>query len=127
MVLLACLGLSQCQHDFRALSCQQFPFFPYVSADYRFLGLAYEWEFEKDAKSLCQAKTTFPTVASKWSGLSGQPEHRAIRTSRREAPGAPWSLQGFAVLKSFHLRKKLSGVDNPVTDQGLIRQAVYYN
>jgi hypothetical protein len=46
MVLLACLGPSQCQRDFRALSCRQFPFFPYVSADYRFLGLAYEWEFE---------------------------------------------------------------------------------
>lgn len=46
MVLLACLGPSQCQRDFRALSCRQFPFFPYVSSDYRFLGLAYEWEFE---------------------------------------------------------------------------------
>lgn len=46
MVLLACLGPSQCQRDFRALSCRQFPFFPYVTADYRFIGLAYEWEFE---------------------------------------------------------------------------------
>src|SRR5262245_38603590 len=33
MVLLACLGPSQCQRDFRALSCRQFPFFPYVSSD----------------------------------------------------------------------------------------------
>ncbi len=46
MVLLACLGSSQCQRDFRALSCRQFPFFPYVTSSYRFLGLAYEWEFE---------------------------------------------------------------------------------
>lgn len=46
MILLACLGPSQCQREFRALSCRQFPFFPYVSSDYRFLGLAYEWEFE---------------------------------------------------------------------------------
>jgi hypothetical protein len=46
MVLLACLGPSQCQRDFRALSCRQFPFFPYVTSDYRFLGLAYEWQFE---------------------------------------------------------------------------------
>lgn len=46
MTLLACLGPARCQRDFRALSCRQFPFFPYVSADYRFLGLAYEWEFE---------------------------------------------------------------------------------
>jgi len=46
MILLACLGPSQCQREFRALSCRQFPFFPYVTADYRFLGLAYEWEFE---------------------------------------------------------------------------------
>jgi hypothetical protein len=46
MILLACLGPSQCQRDFRALSCRQFPFFPYVTSGYRFIGLAYEWEFE---------------------------------------------------------------------------------
>jgi len=46
MRLLACKGPAHCQRDFRALSCRQFPFFPYVSSDYRFLGLAYEWEFE---------------------------------------------------------------------------------
>ena len=46
MVLLACLGPSQCQRDFRALSCRQFPFFPYVTSDYQFIGLAYEWQFE---------------------------------------------------------------------------------
>lgn len=46
MVLLACLGPSQCQRQFRALSCRQFPFFPYVTSDYRFIGMAYDWEFE---------------------------------------------------------------------------------
>ena len=46
MILLACLGPDQCQRDFRALSCRQFPFFPYVTSEYRFLGLTYEWEFE---------------------------------------------------------------------------------
>ena len=45
MVLLACLGPARCERDFRALSCRQFPFFPYVTSDYRFLGLVYEWEF----------------------------------------------------------------------------------
>lgn len=46
MTLLACLGPSQCERDFRALSCRQFPFFPYVTSNFRFIGLAYEWEFE---------------------------------------------------------------------------------
>lgn len=46
VILLACLGPSRCERDFRALSCRQFPFFPYVTSDYRFLGLACEWEFE---------------------------------------------------------------------------------
>ena len=46
MVLLACLGPGRCQREYRALSCRQFPFFPYVTSDYRFIGLAYEWEFE---------------------------------------------------------------------------------
>ena len=46
MILLACLGPDRCQRDFRALSCRQFPFFPYITSDHRFIGLAYEWEFE---------------------------------------------------------------------------------
>jgi hypothetical protein len=46
MPLLACRGPAHCQRDFRALSCRQFPFFPYVTSDYRFIGLAYEWQFE---------------------------------------------------------------------------------
>jgi hypothetical protein len=47
MVLLACRGPQECQRPFRALSCRQFPFFPYVTSDYRFIGLAYEWQFEQ--------------------------------------------------------------------------------
>jgi hypothetical protein len=46
MLLLACKGPAHCQREFRALSCRQFPFFPYITADSRFLGLAYEWAFE---------------------------------------------------------------------------------
>ena len=45
MLLLACRGPQVCQRSFRSLSCRQFPFFPYVSSDYRFLGLAYDREF----------------------------------------------------------------------------------
>jgi hypothetical protein len=47
MLLLACKGAVHCHREYRALSCRQFPFFPYISSDYRFLGLAYEWPFEK--------------------------------------------------------------------------------
>lgn len=46
MRLLACLGPDRCQRAYRAISCRQFPFFPYISSDDRFLGLTYEWEFE---------------------------------------------------------------------------------
>jgi hypothetical protein len=46
MLLLACLGPAHCQRQFRVLSCRQFPFFPYVTSDYRHVGLAYDWEFE---------------------------------------------------------------------------------
>ena len=46
LLLLACNGPSQCQRQFRASSCRQFPFFPYVTDDYRLIGLAYEWDFE---------------------------------------------------------------------------------
>jgi hypothetical protein len=62
MILLACLGPSRCERDFRALSCRQFPFFPYVSSDYRFLGLAYEWEFE----SKCWVISNLSEVTQKY-------------------------------------------------------------
>jgi hypothetical protein len=46
MLLLACLGPADCQRAFRALSCRQFPFFPYITGDDRFIWLACDWEFE---------------------------------------------------------------------------------
>lgn len=46
MLFLACKGPQDCQRTYRVISCRQFPFFPYVTDDYRFIGLAYEWEFE---------------------------------------------------------------------------------
>ena len=46
LLLLACKGPAFCQREYRSSSCRQFPFFPYVTEDYRFIGLAYEWEFE---------------------------------------------------------------------------------
>jgi len=46
MIFLACLGPNQCQRPFRSLSCRQFPFFPYVTSAWAFLGLAYDWMFE---------------------------------------------------------------------------------
>ncbi|NPV57508.1 MAG: hypothetical protein HPY76_12665 [Anaerolineae bacterium] len=45
MRLLACLGAPRCRRAFRLLSCRQFPFFPYITADDRFIGLAYFWDF----------------------------------------------------------------------------------
>ncbi len=46
LCLLACQGVQHCQRNLRATSCRQFPFFPYVTSDYRFIGLAYDWDFE---------------------------------------------------------------------------------
>ncbi len=46
MILLACLGPDHCQREYRALSCRQFPFFPYITADFHFIGLTYNWDFE---------------------------------------------------------------------------------
>lgn len=46
MCLLSCLGPEQCQRQYRSMSCRQFPFFPYITADDRFIGLTYNWDFE---------------------------------------------------------------------------------
>jgi hypothetical protein len=47
MIPLACLGPQACERENRLISCRQFPFFPYVSSDYEFLGLAYDHSFEE--------------------------------------------------------------------------------
>jgi len=46
MLLLACKGPADCQRRMRAISCRQFPFFPYITSHDQFIGLAYEWVFE---------------------------------------------------------------------------------
>jgi hypothetical protein len=46
MCLLACQGPAHCQRHYRSISCRQFPFFPYITADDRFIGMAYNWDFE---------------------------------------------------------------------------------
>jgi hypothetical protein len=46
MSLLACLGPERCQRQFRTICCRQFPFFPYINSERKFLGLAYNWDFE---------------------------------------------------------------------------------
>jgi hypothetical protein len=46
LCLLACKGPAFCQREYRSSSCRQFPFFPYITADDRFIGLAYNWDFE---------------------------------------------------------------------------------
>jgi hypothetical protein len=46
MILLACLGPDHCQREFRTITCRQFPFFPYITDDYAFIGLTYNWELE---------------------------------------------------------------------------------
>ncbi|MBA4385459.1 MAG: hypothetical protein C0410_12045 [Anaerolinea sp.] len=46
LLLLSCKGPDQCERDYRATSCRQFPFFPYITSDFRFIGLAHDWEFE---------------------------------------------------------------------------------
>jgi hypothetical protein len=62
MLLLACQGPAHCQRPYRALSCRQFPFFPYLTSDFRFIGLAYDWDYEPTCwviSSLDQVTTAY--------------------------------------------------------------------
>ena len=45
-LLIECLGHLQCQRDFRSITCRAFPFFPYITRQGDFIGLAYYWEYE---------------------------------------------------------------------------------
>jgi hypothetical protein len=62
LMLLACKGPALCQREFRATSCRQFPFFPYITSDYRFIGLAYYWDFEL----LCWVISNLEKVTSEY-------------------------------------------------------------
>ena len=62
MISLACLGADRCQRPNRIISCRAFPFFPYITSDHRFLGLAVEWEFE----SVCWVINNLDQVTKKY-------------------------------------------------------------
>jgi hypothetical protein len=45
-VLIECLGHRRCQRGFRSMVCRSFPFFPYITRQGEFVGLAYYWDYE---------------------------------------------------------------------------------
>jgi hypothetical protein len=45
--MIECKGAQSCEREHRTLSCRAFPFFPYVTKNYEFVGLAYYWTFEE--------------------------------------------------------------------------------
>lgn len=77
LLLLSCKGPDHCEREFRATSCRQFPFFPYITSDFRFIGLAHDWEFESKCWILSHLDQvtleyrqefvkTFDTIFSYW-------------------------------------------------------------
>jgi hypothetical protein len=46
-VLIVCQGYRLCQRHFRSITCRSFPFFPYLTREGQFIGLAYYWEYEE--------------------------------------------------------------------------------
>ena len=45
-VAIECRGARHCERDNRSLACRAFPFFPYITKEREFVGLAYYWDFE---------------------------------------------------------------------------------
>lgn len=66
LLLLACQGPAFCQREFRASSCRQFPFLPYITADDRFIGLAYEWDFEPVCWVISHLETVNPVYRNEF-------------------------------------------------------------
>ncbi len=65
MRLVTCLGPAFCERDYRTLSCRQFPFTPYITADDRFIGITYNWDFQKVAgSSAISTRSARPTARS---------------------------------------------------------------
>ena len=94
MQLAACKGPAYCERNFRSLSCRQFPFFPYITDDYRFIGLAYVWDFEAVCwviSHLTQVRSayrtafiaTFDTLFNQWP--QEMDSYAALSAEMREA------------------------------------------
>jgi len=66
LLFLACKGPAHCQRQYRVSSCRQFPFFPYITTDDRFLGLAYEWEFEETCWVISHLEAVTPAYRSEF-------------------------------------------------------------
>ncbi|MEW5872716.1 MAG: hypothetical protein AB1894_25885 [Chloroflexota bacterium] len=61
---VACLGHLHCQRNFRSLSCRAFPFFPYITRDDRFIGMTYDWQYEKTCWVVNNLQTVTPQFRS---------------------------------------------------------------
>lgn len=60
-VLLVCKGAAFCQRNFRTLTCRAFPFFPYLTCQGEFIGLAYYWQYEDRCWLLSNLHVVTPT------------------------------------------------------------------
>ncbi|HUL05611.1 MAG TPA: hypothetical protein VLV76_04715 [Candidatus Acidoferrum sp.] len=45
-VAIECKGVAFCERENRSMACRAFPFYPYITRDGAFAGLAYYWDFE---------------------------------------------------------------------------------
>jgi hypothetical protein len=45
-ILIECLGYKFCQREFRSLTCRSFPFFPYLTSSFEFIGFTYYWDYD---------------------------------------------------------------------------------
>jgi hypothetical protein len=43
---IECKGVAFCERENRSMACRAFPFYPYITREGDFIGLAYYWEFE---------------------------------------------------------------------------------
>lgn len=43
---IECKGVAFCERDNRSMACRAFPFYPYITREGTFAGLAYYWDFE---------------------------------------------------------------------------------
>jgi hypothetical protein len=46
-VLIECQGHRLCQREFRAMTCREFPFYPYITRQGDFIGISYYAEYEE--------------------------------------------------------------------------------
>jgi hypothetical protein len=92
-LLVACLGHTRCQRNFRSITCRAFPFFPYITRQSELIGLAPYWEYADRCWVISNLQVVSPVYREEF-----------IRTYERIFARMPEELENFRYFSTLMRR-----------------------